>query len=369
VAAAGRGENVATRLLRVRLSAPVSKAATLLRRWRKPLGGSRRDHVCHVGRTTGSFQDDLGQELGPSYKYAVEFEWARKQTPVAADEAQDRQDANRRVLIHEGVPDHVRLLVRSGNEIRAVATSDIEALLAPEERPDAASAHLARVALRIDHEHEPGRDDEMIDVRTRAGDSAIVKDDHGSVCAIVEPGSKEALSFGTARPGDGRLRLVRQGEDESTDRRMRAPDLLLTPIATALELTHGRGARGACSSLARPVPCVVRRLVGAPVTDEALDVPRRYAPPGLRRPFEIGLTPDAGCRVTKTDQSGGRHHPSSSAAAVFHRIPILAHRYAGSQRGGRSLSRYQMPRESLQGMTWIPGGRAWAAATGSASAA
>jgi len=160
------------------------RASTYLSRLRGPeLGCERSGNRRDIQRSVRSRFDPRGELPGPEHLDASDRECAVQQPPVGLYKAQEASHWNsfECVLHFRDLPLHTL------NESGLVPTADIEHLNArAEESALNAPLRSTLVAFRVDHPDAIRVDDEVVDVRARTGDAAIVVHSDGVGAQCVE---------------------------------------------------------------------------------------------------------------------------------------------------------------------------------------
>jgi len=105
------------------------------------------------------------------------------------------------------------------SERSAVAAADVEAVIRGDEAAFVDPPHLAHVVFRVDRpDVAASRDRDVIDVRTRPWDAAVVEGDHATlIVKRLEVLPQSPLAAAALRPRVRRLRITRRREVEAPE--------------------------------------------------------------------------------------------------------------------------------------------------------
>lgn len=157
--------------------------------------------VCLISRDRPFLVEALREPLGVVERVAVELQRPQDREPnvryeaLGSNEAEAAVDRNVLACFRQGSLDAGYLLVEAVDELRPVATVDLELGL-PEE--GSGDLDLALVALAVDHVDAGGRNGDVVDVCSAAGHRAVVK--HGDLGTALRQQCREALLTLSARP-------------------------------------------------------------------------------------------------------------------------------------------------------------------------
>lgn len=129
------------------------------------------------------------------------------------------------------------------DELAPVATSDTEAFRA---RTKHATIHpqlrtLSPVPLRVNDPHTGRPDGDVVDVRARAGDAAVVQHPEAAL-ELGQPGGHKLLSHRALLPRSSALRVVGERKNQAAQLRVRGSNPLFAAVAAPFVLPSGGGA-------------------------------------------------------------------------------------------------------------------------------
>ncbi|MDQ0213347.1 hypothetical protein J2S92_004051 [Arthrobacter bambusae] len=164
-------------------------------------------------------------------------EWAPDQGPVSFDEAQRPSDRH--------IPDSVAyapdLFEHAIDQLRTVAPAHEELLDAwPQDTALDLQLGSARVPLRVDHPDPLAGYGDMVDIRLRTRDPAVMKNRETTVGRGVKPGPETFLSDRTPLPRFGALPLVTERNGKAAQPTPFPAEFLLIFGLAALVLTSRR---------------------------------------------------------------------------------------------------------------------------------
>lgn len=107
----------------------------------------------------------------------AELEIATKDRPIRIDETEGATDRDRKSTLLDHVRDRHELLFQPRNQLRTIPAADIQLFLPWSEQPTLAPfLRTALVEFCVYDPDRPRHDDDVIDVRSTARNTAIMKD-------------------------------------------------------------------------------------------------------------------------------------------------------------------------------------------------
>ena len=162
----------------------------------------------HVDGSWGIRGYPLRGQTRPHHLDVAHSEVTTDEGPVGLEKAQHTADDDIRVGHSTG--DLLDLRLNSVDEFGLVATAHSKRLDTRPEDPafDAQFGTFPLVPFRVDHPHPRGRDDDVVDVRPRTRDPAVMKNTH-SAREILGSLGQQLLADGTALPSASALGIIR----------------------------------------------------------------------------------------------------------------------------------------------------------------
>ncbi len=241
--------------------------------------------------------------LGPKDVNSSDRERLPEEPPLRTDETEHSLDREGREAARR-VPHDLDLLLDSWNEFRLVTPSDEQRCATSEQRLP--TFHPTAVVLRIDHIDPAGCHSDVVDVRPRSRDAAVMQQMQLRPGQTIEDLGQTLFADRALPPGFRCLRVVAQRHHEAAQPSELLLDTLLTARAAARPFASRRGAR--YPGHEHPGRWL-RRQGGR--TFKATRGPGAAVPERFCSGVERRLAPDALCGIAEGDASF-RHPPDSS---------------------------------------------------------
>jgi hypothetical protein len=211
--------------------------------------------------------DELPARRSPEHVHVAEAERAQvEERPVVVRHEQERcchRFVAPPVALCERPADRLDLGLHPLNELRAVAAADVEAQIGLEPAAEIALLDAAFVVLGVDHEDASLADDEVVDVRPRAWNTAVVQDGDPLLAQPVEAVPDRLLATSACRPGGRRVRVGGEGEQQPAEALVLGTDLRLSPLVALLrsEAAH-QATRHRTGEGSNPAPAIRKAASG-----------------------------------------------------------------------------------------------------------
>jgi hypothetical protein len=177
----------------------------------------------------------------------------------------------------------------------SIASADVEADVAAAPPPDVLGGDRAVVPLGVNDVHPGGANGQMVDVGLGSWDAPVVEDGDPVTLDGVQTGPHHAFAFRSDGPRGGRLRLVRQRQDDAADAGMGCPHQSRPTVSAVLVNPLSGAARGVRHRIHRLLWVGSARAVARPGVDW-----RRWA----ARPRSTGLRAECRCGVRQVGHRG-----------------------------------------------------------------
>jgi hypothetical protein len=167
---------------RLRMERPLSsrvkrRPGLRLLHWQR-MREARSESLNNIGVERTRLRDSLRERMWPSDKDAPQFKGLREPSPLSIGEANRSMD--RHVARTESDSHRVQLPGESVDDLRSVATSDVQPMVDTQPAAHIPPLDYPAVVLGIDHPDAIRGDGEVINIASRLWDATIVQE-HGSI--------------------------------------------------------------------------------------------------------------------------------------------------------------------------------------------